>query len=257
MKKVFWMDIETTGIDNKKCDIIHLAYILELDGACVEHGCLKFRPLNFANVEQGACDVHGITIEEMMTYPPAEESYFALVKMLNKHINKYDKSDKAHPAGYNIMAFDYPFLVELPRKLGIKYGVGSYLNHCTMDPYPLVNILLAEGLISPMENRKLATVCHHFGIGIKAHDAYSDIKATRELYKRLLGRLIYADKELNDKQSVEKRSDDSAVGCEGQETNVVNQGEPVREVRKMDGGDGAGSTSHCGQGESVNSMAAR
>jgi len=33
-----------------------------------------------------------------------------------------------------------------------------------------------------LENYKLETVCAHFGITLYAHNAISDIKATRELY---------------------------------------------------------------------------
>jgi len=43
-----------------------------------------------------------------------------------------------------------------------------------------------QGQLS-LPNYKLQTVCEHFGVQIDAHDALSDIKATRELLQMILG----------------------------------------------------------------------
>jgi DNA polymerase III epsilon subunit-like protein len=37
---------------------------------------------------------------------------------------------------------------------------------------------------------KLSTVCAHYGIDIKAHEALSDIQATRELTLKLIGEVM-------------------------------------------------------------------
>jgi exonuclease I len=37
-----------------------------------------------------------------------------------------------------------------------------------------------------LQNYKLETVAGHFGIELKAHDALSDVKATREIIRKVL-----------------------------------------------------------------------
>jgi division protein CdvB (Snf7/Vps24/ESCRT-III family) len=50
---------------------------------------------------------------------------------------------------------------------------------------PIINVLNYKGSIN-LVNAKLITACENFGITIDAHDALSDIKATRELMQRIM-----------------------------------------------------------------------
>jgi len=188
--KIFWFDVETTGLDARKNDIVQLAYQLEIDGEIVKSSDLKFRPINVNAIEEKALEVNGLTVDEIMQYPDAKEQYCNLVNELSQYIDKYDRNDKAYPAGYNVN-FDYNFLMAFPYKVGDKYGFGSFLNHALIDPLPIINNLLAFNAISPAENRKLETMCSIFGIDINAHDAASDINATRELYYKLMCRFSF------------------------------------------------------------------
>ena len=47
------------------------------------------------------------------------------------------------------------------------------------------NFLCVLGKIQT-DNVKLETLCNNYGIKINAHDALSDIRATRELVKRMM-----------------------------------------------------------------------
>jgi len=104
--------------------------------------------------------------------------------MIEEHVDKYDKMDKFYPAGYNVR-FDLDFLQSFFHKRGNRYGTGSYQNWRAIDVMQYVHFMDYSGKLS-LNDYKLKTVCEHFGIEIIAHDAMSDIRATRNLLKILL-----------------------------------------------------------------------
>ncbi len=192
--KILWFDVETTGLNPDKNDIVQLGFQLEIDGNIVEQGDLRFRPINPDEIEMKALEVCNLTVEEIMGYPDAREQYENFLRILDNHIDKFNRDDKAFPAGYNV-GFDYGFLMAMPRKLGDRYGFGSYFNHMLLDPMPIINNLLSVNALEPVPvNRKLETMANMFGIQIEAHDAVSDINATRELYYTLMRRFTFDGK---------------------------------------------------------------
>ena len=186
-KKVFWLDVETTGLDPEQQDIIQLAFLIEIDGEIAESQNMLMQPFNYNEVQQDALDVHGRTIEEIKTYPDPRKTYTDLISVLEKYVDRYNPSDKFHPAGYNAR-FDMDFLRQFFIKNGDVY-YGSWFNYKAIDPMSLLHILDGIGSVS-IENYKLETVCKHFDICHDAHDALSDITATRELTKLICSKCI-------------------------------------------------------------------
>lgn len=70
-------------------------------------------------------------------------------------------------------------------KSGDKY-FGSWFFWPTIDVRHEVAKQILDGC--RLRNYKLETVCGHYDIKIDSHDALSDIKATRELYYKLIGK---------------------------------------------------------------------
>lgn len=186
-KKVFWFDVETTGLNPNEQDIIQLAFLIEIDGEIVESQNMIMQPFDYDTISQEALDVHGRTIEEIKTYPDPRKTYADLISVLDKYIDKYNSSDKFQPAGYNAR-FDMDFLREFFIKNGDKY-YGSWFNYKAIDPMSLLYLLDGIGNVT-LENYKLPTVCKHFDIPLDAHDALNDIKATRDLTKLICSRYI-------------------------------------------------------------------
>lgn len=182
MKKCLWFDTETTGLNHHKNDIIQIACMVEIDGVIVDEFESKLRPFDPSNVELKALEVNGLILQEVMNYPDPKTVHKNLIKFLARHIDKYNKQDKFAPAGYNVK-FDIDFLMSFFKKCGDSY-YGSYLNYKAIDPLYLLHMMDQQGKIS-LINYKLKTVCDHFGIFIEAHEALSDIKATRELHRLL------------------------------------------------------------------------
>jgi len=182
--KILWVDVETTGTDPKRNDVIQLATLVEIDGEVVEGYNHFMAPRNPGAVEQVALQINNKNFWEIMKYPPAEQSVLDLNKMMEQYINKLNPKDKFILAGYNAR-FDYDFLRALYGKVGNKW-FGSYIFWPVLDVSTLVAAYLATGKERGMKNYKLGTLCKHFGIPINAHDAMSDIRATKELFMHLL-----------------------------------------------------------------------
>ena len=182
MKKAFYFDVETTGLNEWKNDIIQLAWIVEINGEIRDTGVTHVRPFDFTTIEPKALETNGMKLEELKDFPHPQEVHDGLLQLLGKYVNKYDKGDKFHPAGYNVR-FDVGFLQNFFKKNNDKY-YGSWFNWKLVDPLAKLYEMDYEGRIS-LPDYKLSTVCAHFGIPLMAHDALSDIKATWELRKHL------------------------------------------------------------------------
>lgn len=183
MIKTLFFDVETTGLDPQKSCIVQLSGIIDIDGEVVEEFNFNIAPDPGAVVSDEALNVIGKTMAELVSYPSADEVYNQFIQLIEKHVDKYDKADKFYPAGYNVR-FDLEFLQAFFKKRGNPYGTGSYQNWKAIDVMQLVHYLCYTGKLN-LENYKLGTLCQHYGIEINAHDSVSDIRATRELFKKI------------------------------------------------------------------------
>lgn len=185
MKKALYFDVETTGLSPYKNDIIQFACLVEINGEIVEELETKVRPFDFSTIDQKALDTNGLRLEELYDYPHPKEVYQQMCKLFGKYVSKFDKNDKFAPAGYNVR-FDVDFLSNFFKKNGDKY-YGSFFSWRLIDPIYKLYEMDYEGRIA-LPDYKLATVCTHFGIPLQAHDALSDIRATRQLRYKLAER---------------------------------------------------------------------
>jgi len=190
-KKILWFDVETTGLDAARNDIIQLAYIIEINGDIFEKGNIFMQPFEYGTISREALEVTSLTIEKIKTFKAPAVAYEEFVKVLEKYINRFDKDDKFYIGGFNVN-FDYNFLNEWFKKNGAdKFAFGSFFNHKLIDPLQFYRILDFINIInSPIKNNKLETLSNKYGIDINAHDALSDITATRNLFNKLKDEII-------------------------------------------------------------------
>jgi DNA polymerase-3 subunit epsilon len=184
MGKILWLDVETTGMDPVVNDIIQLACLVEIDGEVEETLEIRCRPEEGGVIDQSTLELRGLTVDEIMAYPPLFEGLNTFRKMLGKYVDKYNKQDKFIVAGY-FVRFDTDFLRASFNKVGDKY-YGSWFYSLSLDVASFVAQGVCYGKISSLlPNFKLSTVCQSFDIDITAHDALSDIEATMTLYSML------------------------------------------------------------------------
>lgn len=181
-KKVLYFDCETTGVKPAENGLCQLAFLIEIGGEIVEEKDFLIKPFPGQIVEKSALEVNGRTLTELREFPEPGPVHKEIVKIWKKHVDKFDKMDKFYPAGYNVR-FDLDFVAAFFERNNDKY-FGSWQNWRRIDPLPFLYWMDLRGQIS-LENYKLETVCAYFGIKIDAHDALSDVRATRELILKI------------------------------------------------------------------------
>ena len=182
--KILYFDCETTGTNHLLNEIVQFAAIVEIDSIVKEQVNFKCQPTNWEAIDAKALEVTGLTIEKLKTFEKPEIVAKNIQNLFNKYIDKYDKTDKFFPAGHNVL-FDINFLQSFWIKHLDKYGTGSYQNWQSLDSRVFANFLNVAGKLK-VENIKLETLCKYYGIEINAHDALSDINATRLLIKKMI-----------------------------------------------------------------------
>jgi DNA polymerase III subunit epsilon len=186
VRKIFWLDVETTGTDSEKCAIVQLAGLIEIDKKIIDTFSFEIKPHDGALIIDEALKVSGRTREQLETYLNHKDVYKLLCAGLGKIVNKYVRSDKLILAGYNVH-FDDSFLRALFERCNDKY-YGSFIAWPKLDVATFVADRLANGAILP--DYKLSTFCAKYEVNLVAHDALSDILATRDLYYKLGGTYV-------------------------------------------------------------------
>jgi DNA polymerase-3 subunit epsilon len=185
---LLYIDTETTGLDNKKNDILVLSYMLEVGGMVIDEGEFKMKPFNSSNIEQAALDINGITREEIEYFDEPIYAKNKFVKALKKNIDFSDKENKLMFCGFNVM-FDVDFLKEFFWKCNDRNFFNYFKPRTLIDPMYMLRYLNYIGKIN-LTSFNLADVCKYFNIEHKAHDATSDINATRQVLKLIEERFI-------------------------------------------------------------------
>ena len=186
MNKIIFIDTETGGVNPEKAALIQLSGIIRIDKKDVEKFNFYIKPFENSEVNEKALEVQGRTLEELKTdkYVEEKEVYKQFVNLLDKYIDKYDRTDKFIVAGYNVR-FDVDILKAFFQRHGNNF-LFSYLDSSMLDPLYSIRLLQIAEILPVLENNKLETWCKHFGIELKAHDSLEDIEAT----KKLIGKLI-------------------------------------------------------------------
>ena len=186
MNKIIFIDTETGGVNPEKAALIQLSGIIRIDKKDVEKFNFYIKPFENSEVNEKALEVQGRTLEELKTekYIEEKEVYKQFVSLLDKYIDKYDRTDNFVVAGYNVR-FDVDILKAFFQRHGNNF-LFSYLDSSMLDPLYSIRLLQIAEVLPVLENNKLETWCKYFGIELKAHDSLEDIEAT----KKLIGKLI-------------------------------------------------------------------
>jgi DNA polymerase-3 subunit epsilon len=185
-QKIFWFDVETTGLDPLQNDILTLSGLIEIDGKIVDKINLKMQPINYKSITEEALRINGMKLEEIKKFESPHNAKKKLVTFFNKYVNRFDKTDKFIPAGYNV-SFDVEFLFKLFQKCGDPY-CGSYIDYHKLDVASLVIFFKIHGLFD-FQGFKLADASKQLNIQLDAHDAKEDILATRQVYYKLMDKI--------------------------------------------------------------------
>ena len=163
-----WLDVETTGLNEKKQDIIQLACIPIINGVPQKSFNEFCQPINYGTIDPYALKVTGTTIPMLRGYQTPEEMIEKFVRYVQSFGVKFTI------AGYNV-GFDKKFISATFKKLNRTsdfFKMFDITVHCTFNRAKSVKTQINS------KNLKLGTLAELYGIEINAHDALSDIEAT-------------------------------------------------------------------------------
>ena len=173
-KPVVVFDIETTGLDITKDQIIDIS-LIKIGIDCSEE-VKNIRVKPSINISRESTEIHGITDEDLKKCKP--------FKFYAKDIFNFIKG--CDLGGFNVLKFDLPILIEEFMRCDIDLNLEG------------IKIIDALRLYHLMEKRNLSSA-YKFYCNKKlenAHDAYSDTKATVEIIRRQVH--FYENKEVID-----------------------------------------------------------
>lgn len=186
--KILYFDTETTGTNPQLHEITQFAAIVEVDGKVVEEVNWRCQPTKWENIDAGALITTGVTLEQLKTFQIPSLMFADIKKLLRKYVGKFDRApQKFYPAGHNVQ-FDLDFLNAFFKQHGDyddkQWGITSYQNWRALDSRVFANFMSVCGKLN-LPDAKLSTLCSHFEIEIDAHDALSDIRATRCMIEKM------------------------------------------------------------------------
>ena len=190
-----YLDVETTGLDEKTNSIIQLSGIISKDGV-EESFDYYIKPYRGESISSDITEITGITSEQAESFPSQEEVFKTFRDLLDKYIS--GRKSKAFLIGYNV-GFDDKFMREWFSMNGVPFGWGAYVWFPYIDVMNLAAFKTMY-LRADLKNFKLGTVYQHFtGKELEgAHNSMNDIIATKELFLLLAKDILFPMTKEND-----------------------------------------------------------
>ncbi len=169
-----FVDIETTGIDKDKHEIIELACVIARmkDGALevVDTLDVKIQPKHIETAEPQALRINGYNDADWLFAISLESALQQFIK----------KTEGAIFLAHNI-TFDYPFIEKALKDVGLEHK---------MHFQKIDTLSLAFGILHKNDDLgklSLRALCDQFGIeNKKAHSAFADTYALYEVFRKLM-----------------------------------------------------------------------
>lgn len=187
MSKLFFFDLETTGVKHWRNGIHQISGKVVINGETKESFNFKVQPYKDAVIEDEALKIAGVTREDLLTYEPMSKVYYKILEILGRYVNKFDKTDKFYLVGFNNASFDNNFFRAFFVQMHDNF-FGSWFWSDSHDVMIMASIYLQKER-AQMENFKLSTVAKQFGIEVNEdslHDAMYDIELTEKIYNIII-----------------------------------------------------------------------
>jgi DNA polymerase-3 subunit epsilon len=173
-----FVDIETTGFDYFRNDIISIAMILRGDQEECFRKTYYLKPESKKFWSAKAEEIHKISFNEACSFPAPLDTYNQILTDLSKHFEPHNYVKFVCHARN---MFDLKFI---HCKLNLVDKLFDFRKYVSSSNY-LSTIDLAKDKLPHLDNFKLNTVCKYLDIKLDHHEAMSDANACCEIYQRL------------------------------------------------------------------------
>lgn len=178
MKKILWLDTETTGLSPDKNGIIEIGIIIDFDYEAKHRIQHTMKPTG-RYVDSEALKINGFTRDQIKDFIPWEELY----KTFMDGLAEIAEGGTFVLAGQNV-SFDNRFMKSWEKQCGstTKHDWSAIVEqNGFIDTMDLFKRLQGQCRIPSHESKKLGNICKVLGIELgNAHSAMADIEATRE-----------------------------------------------------------------------------
>lgn len=182
--KIMYFDTETTGVNFSKNELVQVGGIIEDNHKILAEFNIYSRPKNIESIDPKALEINGFSIQQMLAFPPAEESFKNFYEIIKKYIDINNRHDRFIPAGQKI-GFDIIFIKRWISQNCDNIHPITIFNHNEIDLITLVQMAKYYGFYKG--SSRLIDVCGWLGVELlKAHDALADAKATRECIHKIM-----------------------------------------------------------------------
>lgn len=176
-----YIDLETTGLDPKRCAIVQIGAVL-VDGNRQHEIDIKMAPFSGARIEDEALKVNNLSREQIQNFQGAEVAWKEFLGNLNNF-------RKHHTLKYQFVAYNARFDNEFIYQYFNRFQTYSYYKEYFFHPPIDIMNLVAYHYRDKRDELKymnLKAVCSKLKIkNEKAHEALSDVKAMMEIEKKL------------------------------------------------------------------------
>lgn len=185
--KLLYVDIQTTGLDSKKNEIIELSSLLEVNGQIVDAFNCKAQPSNIENLHPDILKILNLSKLDLQVYPARNIFNTKFLEYLNKNLNENDRYILTAYNSRFISDFLYSFLDVYKNNSFQKYFLKYHL-----DIMEIAKLFFFTGKLNSVD-LKFSNVCKSLDIYLKNDTSLDKIKALYKLHKVLDKRISITD----------------------------------------------------------------
>jgi len=204
------IDIETSGLDLWRCEVIALSIGLYSDaGDLVNELDLNFKPVRLGYWSNESEAIHGISRMAALKFPDANESWGKFFDFLDQNLD--ERADFVCHALWLGHYFDSTFLFCQMFLSNNHWLLRKYFKSETISTHTMAQKLKSHGIYN-FEKLNLAYLCQYFGISLDHHNARSDREACSKLYFKMKDRYDEVIKEESRKEAQREADQDQKDG---------------------------------------------
>lgn len=192
MLKLCVLDCETTGLDDRKNALVQASGKILIGGKEVSSFDFKVRPFDTDEIQDEALAVNHLTLEEIASYPTADEVIPKMKEYFYQFVDHDDPKDLLTMVGFNIK-FDQGFMRSLFFKANALNSFKNIFHYKTIDVQALVlGYLFANGLDQDMMAFHQKDCARAIGIEVdeeKLHEAQEDSSLSLKIFNKMIDKL--------------------------------------------------------------------